>query len=100
LLGCVALGVLWSDLAEVKSLAVAEDAQNQGIGEQLVRACLQEAKKLGLPTVFCLTRRPEFFERLGFSLLEKEQLPLKVWGECYRCPKYPDCDEVALIYRF
>ena len=98
MIACAALHVCWSDLAEIKSVAVAEDSQRQGIGEQLVEACLREAKELGIATVFCLTYQPAFFEKCGFSLVEKTELPHKVWGECYRCPKFPDCDEVALIY--
>ena len=98
IIACAALHVMWSDLAEIKSVAVAEGSQGQGIGDQLVEACLKEAKELGMPTVFCLTYKPAFFERLGFSQLDKMELPRKVWGECYRCPKFPDCDEVALIY--
>lgn len=97
-IACVALHISWSDLAEIKSVAVAEDSQEQGIGAQLVEACLNEARELGIPTVFCLTYKPGFFEKLGFSLLDKMALPHKVWGECYRCPKFPNCDEVALIY--
>ncbi len=96
-IACAALHVMWSDLAEIKSLAVAEASQKQGIGDQLVEACLKEAKELGMPTVFCLTYKPAFFEKFGFSQLDKMQLPRKVWTECYRCPKFPDCDEVALI---
>jgi amino-acid N-acetyltransferase len=97
-IACASLHVMWSDLAEIKSVAVAEGSQGQGIGDQLVETCLNEAKELGMPTVFCLTYKPAFFERLGFSQLDKMELPRKVWGECYRCPKFPDCDEVALIY--
>ena len=97
-IACVALHVSWSDLAEIKSLAVADDSQRQGIGDQLVEACLKEAEELGIPTIFCLTYKPAFFERCGFSQVDKAELPHKVWGECYRCPKFPDCDEVALIY--
>jgi len=97
-IACAALHVSWSDLAEIKSVAVAEDSQEQGIGAQLVEACLKEAGELGIPTVFCLTYKPGFFEKLGFSQLDKMELPHKVWGECYRCPKFPNCDEVALIY--
>lgn len=97
IIACAALHVMWSDLAEIKSVAVAEGSQRQGIGDQLVEACLKEAKELGMPTVFCLTYKPAFFERLGFSQLDKMELPHKVWGECYRCPKFPNCDEVALI---
>jgi len=97
-IACAALHVNWLDLAEIKSVAVAEDSQGQGIGDQLVEACLREAKELGIPTVFCLTYKPAFFEKLGFSQLNKMELPHKVWSECYRCPKFPNCDEVALIY--
>jgi len=97
-IACAALHVMWSDLAEVKSLAVAEGSQKQGIGDQLIEACLKEAKELGITTVFCLTYKPAFFEKFGFSQLDKMELPRKVWTECYRCPKFPDCDEVALIY--
>ena len=95
---CVAMHVMWSDLAEIKSLAVAGGSQGQGIGVQLAKSCLEEAEKLGIPTVFCLTYKPAFFESLGFSQLDKMELPHKVWTECYRCPKFPNCDEVALIY--
>ena len=95
---CAALHVSWSDLAEIKSVAVAEDSQRQGIGDQLIGACLREAKELGILTVFCLTYKPAFFEKQGFSQVDKMELPHKVWTECYRCPKFPNCDEVALIY--
>ena len=97
-IACVALHVSWSDLAEIKSLAVVEDYQKQSIGDQIVEVCLKEAKELGISTVFCLTYKPVFFEKCGFSQVDKMELPQKVWGECYRCPKFPDCDEVALIY--
>ncbi len=97
-IACVALHVSWSDLAEIKSLAVAEDSQEQGVGAQLVEACLREARELGIATIFCLTYKPGFFEQFGFSQLDKMELPRKVWTECYRCPKFPDCGEVALIY--
>ena len=97
-IACAALHVNWSDLAEIKAVAVSEDSQRQGIGDQLVEACLQEAKELGIPTAFCLTYKPAFFEKLDFSQIDKMELPQKVWTECYRCPKFPNCDEVALIY--
>jgi amino-acid N-acetyltransferase len=94
---CAALHVTWDDLAEIRSLAVDEKEQNQRIGSQLVKACLEEAKELGIPKVFCLVRKPAFFEKHGFQLIDKAELPHKVWAECYRCPKFPNCDEVALI---
>jgi amino-acid N-acetyltransferase len=96
-IACAALHINWSDLAEVKSVAVAEDCQRQGIGDQLIKACLKEARGLGLPTVFCLTYKPAFFEKMGFTQIDKMKLPQKVWNECYRCPKFPNCDEIALI---
>ncbi len=98
-IACAALHVMWSDLVEIKSVAVAEDNQEQGIGNQLIEACLKEARALGIPTVFCLTYKPAFFERFGFSQLDKMELPQKVWTECYRCPKFPNCDEIALTYQ-
>ncbi|MDD5591646.1 MAG: N-acetyltransferase [Dehalococcoidales bacterium] len=97
-IACVALHVMWSDLAEIKSLAVAESSQKQGIGERMIQRCLTEAKGLGISTVFCLTYKPELFERVGFSRIDKMELPNKVWTECYRCPKFPNCEEVALTY--
>ncbi len=97
-IACVALHVSWSDLAEIKSLAVTENNQREGVGAQLVEACLREAKELGIPTIFCLTYKPSFFEKFGFSQVDKMELPRKVWTECYLCPKFPDCDEIALIY--
>ena len=96
-IACAALHVTWVDLAEIRSLAVNEQEQNQKIGSSLVQACLEEAKDLGIPRVFCLVRKPAFFEKHGFQLINKTELPHKVWAECYRCPKFPDCDEVALI---
>jgi len=97
-IACVALHVFWSDLAEIRSLAVAEDSQEQGIGAHLVEACLREAKELGIATIFCLTYKPAFFENFGFSQLDKAELSRKVWTDCYRCPKFPNCDEIALVH--
>ena len=98
-IACAALHVDWSDLAEIRSLAVAEDSQKQDLGAQLVKACLNEAREIGIATVYCLTYQPAFFEKLGFGQRDKMELPRKVWTECYRCPKFPDCGEVALIYQ-
>jgi amino-acid N-acetyltransferase len=97
-IACAALHVNWEDLAEIKSTAVNEDDQRHGIGRELVQTCLDEAKELGIPTVFCLSYKPEFFEACGFTRIDKSELPQKVWGECFRCPKFPNCDEVALTY--
>lgn len=94
--GCVALHLLWSDLAEIKSLAVREDCQLHGIGARLVHLCLAEARQVGLPKVFALTYKPRFFEKLGFELADVTAFPRKVWGECSRCPKFATCTEIAL----
>ena len=94
---CGALHILWEDLAEIKSLAVREELQGRRIGAQLVEACIAEARSLGLATVFALTYRPGFFERLGFTQADVMTLPRKVWGECYRCPKFPGCNEIAMV---
>lgn len=96
--GCGALHVCWSHLAEVKSLAVEEGCQGHGYGRRLVDACIEEARELGLKTVFALTYRPEFFGRLGFRVVDKATLPHKVWNECIRCPKFPACGEIAVVY--
>ncbi len=97
LLGTAALHIVWEDLAEVRSVAVAEDAGRKGIGTQVVRACIDEARELGLRRVFCLTYKPEFFGKFGFRIVDKSELPHKVWGDCMKCVKFPDCDEIAMI---
>jgi len=96
-IACAAFHIFWSDLAEIRAVAVAEGWQDRGAGALLVQACLEEARGLGIETVFCLTYKPEFFARFGFRPVEKIELPRKIWGECQRCPKFPDCDEVALV---
>lgn len=94
---CCALHVTWEDLAELKGLAVREDHRGNRLGRQLVEACLQDARDLGLARIFLLTYIPRYFERFGFREIEKAQLPHKVWSECIRCPKFPDCGEVSMI---
>lgn len=97
LLGAAALHIVWEDLAEVRSVAVNEDAGRKGIGSRLVRACISEAREIGLKRIFCLTYKPDFFGKHGFRLVDKAELPHKVWGDCIKCPKFPDCDENAMI---
>ena len=98
-IACAALHVSWSDLAEIRSVAVAESGQRKGLGARLVAACLKEAAELGIKTVFCFTYQPGFFKRHKFVDVDKMELPRKVWTDCLRCPKFPNCDEIALIYR-
>lgn len=97
LIGCCALEVIWSDLAEVKSLAVGPDSRGTGVGTALVSAAIDQARQLGVPRVFALTLEPRFFERAGFQIVKKEELPMKVWSDCARCPKQDECDEIAVI---
>ena len=96
---CASLHVYWSDLAELRGVAVAEEYQNRRLGAKIIEACINEARELGIPQAFCLTYRASFFERQGFKRVDKSELPRKIWSECYRCPKFPDCDEVAMTYR-
>ena len=97
ILGTCALHVNWGDLAEVKALTVDPSLQGRGMGRKLVETCLHEAVELGISRIFCLTYKPEFFQKLGFRLVDKSDLPQKVWSECINCVKFPDCGEVALI---
>lgn len=95
--GCGALHVVWEDLAEIRSLAVRTSAQGRGTGSQLTMALLEEAKQLGITQVFVLTYRVQLFERLGFHQMDKALLPHKIWADCIRCSKFPECDETALV---
>ncbi len=97
--GCGALHICWEDLVEVKSVAVMEGNQGQGIGAVVVQACIEESRELDVAEVFVLTYEPDFFSRFGFIKVDLMALPRKVWGECQRCPKYPDCDETAMVLR-
>ncbi len=92
-----ALKIVWRDLAEIRSLAVLESHKGKGIGKALVEACLKEARGIGVKRVFVLTNIPDYFSSMGFALVDKKRLPQKVWFDCIRCPKFPDCDEVAMI---
>ena len=97
IVGCCALEVIWSDLAEIKSLAIDGAYKGKGIGNKLVAAAVEQGVKLGVPRVFALTLEPAFFEKSGFAIVEKEALPMKVWSDCARCPKQQHCDEIAVI---
>ena len=100
LVGSAAIHIMWEDLAEVRSLAVREGKMRRGVGTQLVESCISEAIMLGIGRVFALTYKPEFFEKLGFRVVDKSELPQKIWADCLKCSKFPDCDEVALVADF
>lgn len=97
IVGSAAIHIMWEDLAEVRSLAVRDGHMRRGVGTHLVEACISEAIVLGIARVFALTYKPEFFEKLGFVRVDKAELPQKIWTDCLKCSKFPDCDEVALV---
>lgn len=99
IVGCCALKVIWEDLAEIQSLAVDQHHFGKKIGSSLVKACLDKARQLGVKRVITLTLEPVFFEKNGFSRIDRQTLPLKVWSDCAQCPKQDQCDEIALEYR-
>ncbi|MEN8134718.1 MAG: N-acetyltransferase [Thermodesulfobacteriota bacterium] len=97
IIGVCALHVCWENLAEIRSLAVVEGEHGKGVGRELVQVCLEDMKELGLSRVFTLTYQPGFFDKLGFRKVDKSELPHKVWSDCIQCPKFPDCNEEAMI---
>ena len=96
---CCALQVVWSDLAEIKSLAIDKACMDKGIGRAIVNSTFDQARRMGLKKVFTLTLEPGFFEKLGFQQVTKESLPMKVWSDCAKCAKQDRCDETALLYK-
>ena len=97
IIGTCSMHICWEDLAEIRSLAVREPYQGQGIGKKLVEACIAEAITLGLHRIFVLTYQVEFFQKIGFQVVDKGTLPHKIWADCLKCIKFPECDETAMI---
>jgi len=97
IMGTCSMHICWEDLAEIRSLVVREPFRHQGIGKRLVEACVSEAVTLGLYRIFVLTYQAQFFEKLGFHQVDKATLPHKIWADCIRCVKFPECDETALV---
>ncbi|MBN1399222.1 MAG: N-acetyltransferase [Anaerolineae bacterium] len=96
-IGCGALHIIWEDMAEIRSLAVAPEQQGRGVGRRIVERLIAEARSFGVPQVFALTYREGFFAGMGFHTVSKDSLPHKIWGDCLDCPKFPNCDEIAMI---
>ncbi len=94
--GVGALHIIWAELAEVRTMAVSPAVIRQGIGAEIVRRLLQEGRALGVKRFFTLTYKPGFFQTLGFKTITKNELPHKVWKDCIECPKFPNCDEIAM----
>ena len=97
IVGCAALSIIWADLTEVRSLAVDQNHRGKGIGSKLVLWCITEARRLRIRKLMSLTYEQRFFEKLGFEVVNKETLPLKVWSDCVKCPKNENCDEIAMV---
>jgi amino-acid N-acetyltransferase len=94
--GCGALQPVDRHLAEVRSVAVRPDLRGAGHGGRIVERLVERAATLGLRSVFCLTRRVDFFARHGFQIVAKEKFPQKIWNDCRLCPRQTCCDEVAM----
>ena len=97
LLGCGALHIYWKNLAEIRALAVDPEMTHNGIGTLLMELLLDEARELQIGQVFTFTYEPGFFRRFGFVQVEHRTLPLKVYNECFHCPKFNKCDELAMV---
>jgi len=95
--GSAALHIFWKDLAEIRSIAVDETCQRRGIATELIKMCVEEGRCLDIKKIFMLTYVPGFFKNSGFVQITKEELPHKIWFECVKCHKFPDCGEVPLI---
>jgi amino-acid N-acetyltransferase len=97
ILGCGALHIYWENLAEIRALAVAPGMTRKGIGSSLVEELLSEARELGIEQVFLFTYEPKFFSRFGFIQVDHRTMPMKVYNECFNCPKFNKCDELAMV---
>lgn len=97
IVGIGALHLVWDELAEIRALAVAPEYTKSGIGREIVAKLTEEAEAIGVKTLFALTYQPGFFAKQGFEEIPKEKLPHKVWKECINCPKFPNCDEIAMM---
>lgn len=97
IVGCCALQFCWEDLAEIRSLAVTEPYMGKDIGTRLLETAFEEARQYKIKKLFTLTYRPDFFKKFGFIVIDKTELPIKIWADCIHCVKFPDCDETAML---
>ncbi len=98
IVGVGGLHITWEFMGEIRSLAVDPDHSRQGIGREIVRSLIAEGKELGINKVFTLTYQEKFFEKCGFKVISKDELPHKIWKECIDCPKFPNCNEIAMVF--
>ncbi len=100
IVGIVSLRLFYPYLAEIRTLAIYEEFQKLSLGRKLVSACIDEAKALGVRSVFALTFKKEFFLKLGFKVIDKKELPSKkIWEDCINCPMFPNCGEEAVLLK-
>jgi amino-acid N-acetyltransferase len=97
IMGCGALHLYGTHLAEIRSITVAPWAQGKGGGGRLVKALLAEAKRHKVDCICLFTRKPDFFAGQGFSVAQREDLPDKIYKDCHACPRFHCCDEVAMV---
>jgi amino-acid N-acetyltransferase len=97
IIGCGALHLYGTHLSEIRSITVLPSRQRQGGGQRLVKALLTEAKKHGVSCICLFTRTPKFFASLGFEMAQREDLPDKIHKDCWVCPRFHNCDEVAMV---
>src|SRR5579871_3779450 len=97
IIGCGALHLYGTHLAEIRSITVAPWAQGKGGGGRLVKALLAEAKRHQVDCICLFTRKPNFFAGQGFSVAQREDLPDKIYKDCHVCPRLHCCDEVAMV---
>ncbi len=99
IIACGSLHLLWKSIAEIRALAIQRDYQYLDIGRTLVMNLIEEARLMGVKRLFTFTLSDEFFLKLGFEKRQREDLPSKVWGECSRCPKFFNCDEIGMVLK-
>jgi amino-acid N-acetyltransferase len=98
IVGVGGLHITWEFMAEIRSLAVDPAHSRRGIGREIVHRLIEEGKELGISQVFTLTYQEKFFEKCGFKVISKDELPHKIWKECIDCPKFPNCNEIAMLF--